>query len=68
MSNYYQGGGGGGGCFGETSTVLVLDSAGHQLKTLVTQVKMGDKVATSKGVATVRCVVRIARDASKPLL
>jgi len=64
---YYDnsGSGGGGGCFGETSTVEV---GNQRVKTSVKDVRKGDKIAVADGFATVRCVVKITRSASKSLL
>ena len=69
MDTYYATSSGGGVCFGETSTVIVVDASGKQTETRVLDVIKGDKVMVSGGeLATVRCLVRIARDATKPLL
>lgn len=67
MDNYYATESGG-GCFGETSTVMVVDAAGNQKATLITLLKKGDKIVSSQGTAIVRCVAKIARDSRKPLI
>ena len=74
MSSYYAGSGG--GCFGPQSTVRVVTPAfsahtetrAHSLTaspttamTAISAVKAGDVVKTATGVATVTCVVKIAR-------
>lgn len=65
-NTYYDAsGGGGGGCFGETSTVLVGDG---KVTTSVKDVRKGDKIVVADGFATVVCVAKIARSASKSLL
>jgi len=53
--------GGGGGCFGPTSSVIVVDPDGEQIKKVLTQVRAGDSVLVSDGIAHVRCVIRIDR-------
>lgn len=63
--NCSSGGCGGGGCFGETSTVLV--GAGRVRKA-VKDVRKGDQIVVADGFATVLCVAKIARSASKSLL
>ena len=53
------------GCFGETSSVLV---GAEKVITFVKDVRKGDKILTADGLATVLCVVKIARCASKSLV
>jgi len=65
---YYQqadSSGGGGPCFGETSTVLIGE---QKVETKVKDVRKGDKMVVADGFATVKCVIRITRDASKSLM
>ena len=68
MRTYYAGAGG--GCFGGDSTVLVARSAGDGFEPCrIRHVRAGDRVMISGGdVALVRCLVRIRRLASKPLI
>jgi hypothetical protein len=69
MDTYYATSTSGGCCFGENSTVIVVDASGKQTETRVINVLKGDKVMVSvEKLATVRCLVRITRDAIKPLL
>ena len=65
MKTYYAGAGG--GCFGSKSTVQIQVGETFQ-PILISEVKKGDSVRVSNGVATVKCVVRLARDRSKPLI
>ena len=68
MDNYYASSSNQ-GCFGENSTVIVVDASGKHTETKLINVRKGDKVMVSGGeLATVRCLVRITRDAIKPLL
>lgn len=60
-TTYYESG----GCFGETSTVQV---GAAKVPTSVKNVRKGDKIVVADGFATVICVAKIARSASKSLL
>eukprot|EP00746_Dinoflagellata_sp_MGD_P138916 gnl/MRDRNA2_/MRDRNA2_72470_c0_seq1.p1 gnl/MRDRNA2_/MRDRNA2_72470_c0~~gnl/MRDRNA2_/MRDRNA2_72470_c0_seq1.p1 ORF type:complete len:1023 (-),score=174.32 gnl/MRDRNA2_/MRDRNA2_72470_c0_seq1:198-3188(-) len=66
MQTYY--GGSGGGCFGESSSVMLQTSNGQLVRTLVSEVKPGDRVCVSDGIACVRCVVRISRSPQKGMV
>lgn len=66
MQTYY--GGSGGGCFSGSSSVSLQTSNGQFARTLVSKVKPGDKVRVSNGIASVRCVIRIARSPQKSMV
>jgi len=72
MRTYYAGSGG--GCFGPSSSVLVVTPVAGKMQTrqtCVADVRAGDKVRIADGpggIAEVRCVVRIARPATKRLV
>jgi hypothetical protein len=66
MQTYH--GGAGGGCFGGSSSVMLQTSTGQFTRTLVSHVQPGDKVRVANGIASVRCVVRIARSPQKSMV
>jgi len=65
-NTYYAGAGG--GCFGASSLVTIVQRDGQSVCKTVTNVVAGDQVQVADGLATVLCVVKIARDPNRKLV